>query len=110
MAHYLVRAQPRPDRLWELRGRLDDEDILDLQPFGEALTRSLENARFDAEAGEAVWEEEDYCTPPLAMERDAILDNYFQGIEVERVGEDEGWSRIEDLPRLWEVESEEITQ
>lgn len=105
MAHYLVRAHPKPGMMPELRRRLDETEFLELEPFGEALTYSLENARYDAEAGEAVWEEEDYCSPPLAMERDAVLDDYFQGIEVEQVGEGRGWSRIEELPSLWEVDA-----
>jgi hypothetical protein len=29
--------------------------------------------------------EEDYCSPPLAMERESVLDQYFNDIEVLRV-------------------------
>jgi hypothetical protein len=29
-------------------------------------------------------EEEDYCSPPLAQERAAVLDTYFDDITVER--------------------------
>jgi hypothetical protein len=49
----------------------------------------------------AVWEEEDYCRPPLAQEREAMLDTYFRDLRVEPVQEGDGWEKIEDLPRLF---------
>ena len=101
MTHYIVRAEPESEWLDELRDRLDREEFKDMRPFGRAITKSLENARHDPETGEAVWEEEDYCSPPLAMERDAVLDDYFGDISVERVNQGEGWDRIDDLPSLW---------
>jgi hypothetical protein len=99
MAHYLVRAKPRQDRLPDLRVQLDRKAFRELRPFGRALTLSLEGARREHDV--AVWEEEDYCSPPLAEEREAVLDDYFEGIEVEEVEEGEGWRRIEDLPSLY---------
>jgi hypothetical protein len=49
------------------------------------------------------WIEEDYCSPPLAMERKAILDQYFDDIGVEKVKEGQmGWEMINDKPPLWE--------
>lgn len=53
------------------------------------------------ERGVAVWEEEDYCTPPLAQERAAVLDRYFDDLAVESVRPGAGWERIEELPRLF---------
>ncbi len=100
MAYYLVRALPHPD-LTRLRAQLDSSEILKMRPFGQALDFSLKNARVE-ENGMAVWEEEDYCTPPLAMERAAVLDHYFSQLEVERVKEGDGWQQIEYLPLLWE--------
>lgn len=104
MAYRFVRAQPLRQRLPELRERLENGDIEQMEPFGRAMTKALQNARFDPETGEAVWVEEDYCTPPLAMERAEVLDDYFQVITVveESVDETEGWERIEDLPGLWD--------
>ncbi len=29
--------------------------------------------------GGAIWKKEDYCRPPLAQERAAVLDQYFDG-------------------------------
>jgi hypothetical protein len=102
MAHYLVRVTPRTDALPDLRARLDDAALLDMEPFGRAVTESLENARYDPEHDEAVWEEEDYCSPPLTMEREAVLDDYFEDISIEAVSAGAGWKQIEDLPSLWE--------
>jgi len=100
MAFYLVRARARPDLLSELRSRLEAGEFDDLRPFGRTLTRSLENARL-SEDGTVVWEEEDYCTPPLAQERAAVLDEYFDDLQVTRVEEGEGWRAIASRPRLF---------
>ena len=100
MAHYLVKAKAIEARLPELRTRLDAGEIVPMRPFGTALDRSLHGARRDAD-GWAVWEEEDYCRPPLAMERAAVLDHYFTDLAVEPVTEGDGWRRIDALPSLW---------
>jgi hypothetical protein len=100
MALYLVRAIPRKELMENLQKELDSGRISRLRPFGEALQYSLENARIDA--GYVYWVEEDYCSPPLDMERKSVLDRYFDDIIVERVGsEDEGWNKIDDKPSLW---------
>ncbi len=100
MAHYLVTARAQPGRLDELRDRLLAGEIRPMRPFGSALDYSLRHAR-RREDGWIVWEEEDYCSPPLAMERAAVLDTYFTDLSVEIVPAGNGWSRIESLPRLW---------
>lgn len=104
MAHRFVRARPDQDRLPALRDRLDADEIGAMEPFGAAMTTALERARFDPTTGEAVWVEEDYCTPPLAMEREAVLDEYFPELAVVDADVDEvtGWERIDDLPSLWD--------
>lgn len=101
MAHYLVKAKVHKDLLTELRSRLDSGEIKQMRPFGRALQYSLENARLDPQ-GWAVWEEEDYCNPPLAQERAAVLDTYFTELGVQRVQKGEGWEQIESLPEFWE--------
>jgi hypothetical protein len=100
MAHYVVRAKPVGDRLDELRARLDADEIVVMRPFGRALDHSLRNARREP-GGWAVWEEEDYCSPPLAMERAAVLDVYFTDLSVDAVAPGEGWKSLETLPGLW---------
>jgi hypothetical protein len=104
MAYYLVKAKFHQDLLNELRSRLDNGEIKKMRPFGSAMQYSLDNARFDPQ-GWAVWEEEDYCSPPLAQERTAVLDTYFADLSVERVQEGDGWTRIESLPMFWKTEN-----
>ena len=113
MAYRFVRARPVDDRLPELHDRVESGEIGEMNPFGEAMTKSLTDARFDPETGDAVWVEEDYCSPPLAMERSAVLDDYFTDLTVvhEDVDETEGWGRIEDLPSLWaQVSGEAVSE
>jgi hypothetical protein len=100
MAFYLVSAVPKHGRLDELQKRLVRAEFMSLRPFGRTLSNSLKNARIRRD-GIAVWEEEDYCRPPLAQEREAVLDEYFQDLRVEAVQEGEGWRKIESLPRLF---------
>jgi hypothetical protein len=97
MAHYIVRAKPKPDRLGELHQRLRENAFTDLRPLGKALIQSLNEARLESD-GIASWEEEDCCSPPLAQEREAVLDTNFDEITVERVNVGEGWKSIESLP------------
>ncbi len=101
MAHYLVRARPDHDRLPELREKLLEGSVEELDPFGAELDQALRRARLDPRDGHAVWEEEDHCSPPLAMEREKVLDAYFDEITVEEVDPGDGWDEIEQLPSLW---------
>ncbi len=101
MAHYLVRAQPDHDKLPGLREKIQDGTIERLDPFGAELDQALRRARLDPRNGQAIWEEEDHCTPPLKEERAAVLDHHFDDITVEEIQPGEGWERIENLPSLW---------
>lgn len=103
MALYLVRARPRKDLLVNLHGELISGKISRMRPFGQALQYALENARVDTDNTDfALWIEEDYCLPPLAMERENVLDRYFNDITVEHIkSEEEGWNMIDDKPQLW---------
>jgi hypothetical protein len=103
MALYLVRARPRKELLVNLHEELSSGKISRMKPFGQALQYALENTRIDIENTDfALWIEEDYCSPPLAMERENVLDRYFNDITVERIeSEEEGWNMVHDKPRLW---------
>lgn len=102
MAYYLVKAKYHKNLLNELRTRLNSGEIQKMKPFGLALQYGLDNARLDPhDEACAVWEEEDYCNPPLAQERAAVLDTYFTSLEVKRVNQGEGWQEIELLSKLW---------
>jgi hypothetical protein len=109
MAYYLVSARPLPGRMDDLETRLKEQAFLDLQPFGRSLTTSLEDARRLPD-GTAVWEEEDYCRPPLAQEREAVLDHYFEELSVEPVERGSGWRRISELPPLFPALANSSTQ
>ena len=100
---YLVKARPRMDLLENLRDELSSGEISKMRPFGRSLQYSLENARIDTvDSNFALWVEEDYCSPLLAMEREAVLNQYFNDIIVEKVeSEKEAWSRLKDKLRLW---------
>jgi hypothetical protein len=87
----------------DLHKRLESGQISQLKPFGKALYYGLQNAKIDDNYGYAYWVEEDYCSPPLAMEREAVLDKYFDDKSVEKVDEAQrGWERIRGKPLLWQ--------
>ena len=47
-------------------------------------------------------DEEDYCSPPLAMKREAVLDRYFTEINVEKIPDEQAnWNKISSLPKAW---------
>lgn len=99
MAYYLVKAKP-PGDLSALRAQLDSGEIGKMRPFGGELQQCLLNARIDSD-GWATWEENCYCTPPLAQER-AVLDVYFTDLTTKTVNKGEGWKTVEVLPMLWD--------
>jgi len=100
MAFYLVSAVPKQSLMEQLGERLGRDEFIAMKPFGRSLTHALRNARIRKD-GVAVWEEEDYCSPPLAQEREAVLDGYFGDLRVEPVSEGDGWETIAALPRLF---------
>jgi hypothetical protein len=100
MAHYLVTAKLRASRFGDLAANLRRNAYASMRPFGRALTYSLQKAR-SREDGLVTWEEEDYCSPPLAQERAAVLDEFFDELDIARVQEGAGWKTIETLPRLF---------
>ena len=73
-----------------------------MKPFEQALQYSLENTRMDNENPDyALWVEKYYCSTPLAMERESVLNQYFNDIAVLHVeSEEEEWNRIRDKPSL----------
>src|ERR671938_393542 len=99
MAYYLVTARPKRDQLAELARLVESRAVEPMQPFGRALQPSLANRRVRPD-GAAMWEEEDYSRPPLAEERAAVLDRFFDQIEVQTVARGSGWELIQDLPLL----------
>src|SRR5690606_329828 len=66
VAHYIVRARLKQDLARELKEKLDAGEFRSIRPFGMGLSDALEKARKDPQTGEAVWEEQCFCNPPLA--------------------------------------------
>lgn len=98
MAHYLVKAKPQS--VDALRERIDSGEIRIMQPFGGEMDQALRRAKITPD-GWAVWEEQCFCSPPLAQER-AVLDQHFTDLTTQTIQSGEGWSQIEDLPLLWD--------
>jgi hypothetical protein len=100
VAYYLVRGKPVTDKVEDLKEQIQRRDFITLQPFGRAISYSLENACIDSE-GWWTWEEEDYCSPPLEQERKAVLDRYFHELRIEKVEEGSGWHQIRNHERIF---------
>ena len=77
-----MKARPRIEKLGELINRLESGEIEYMLPVRVVLDVGLRNAKLNSEDHFAYWEEEDYCNPPLAQEREAILDHYFDDLAV----------------------------
>ena len=52
----------------ELGEQLGRDEFVSMRPLASHSTKSLKSARIRRD-GVAVWEEEDYCSPPTAEER-----------------------------------------
>ncbi|MEM2652094.1 MAG: hypothetical protein QXU87_08475, partial [Candidatus Caldarchaeum sp.] len=102
MAHYLVSARAKNGALRRVRQLLDEGVIASMRPFGQALNFSLRTMRYDLR-GNLLWEEEDHCIPPLAMERETVLDKYFDIVSIEPVNRGEGWSKLSFYPSVWTI-------
>jgi hypothetical protein len=100
MAYYLVEGKINPKTEGDLKNKIEKHTFISLKPFGKALSFGLENARIE-QPDVWLWEEEDYCTPPLKQERAAVIDRYFETIKTDKVAEGEGWKKIEHLPRVF---------
>lgn len=55
MAFYLVTASPKKNLLTQLAYQLKQKAFLNLKPFGQALTYSLESAKFDEKHNIVLW-------------------------------------------------------
>ena len=102
MALYIVRARPKND-LSGLRKELNSGEISRLRPFGKTLHYGLDNTKIDPKDGYALWIEEDYCTPPLAMERESVLDRYFEDITVQHISSEKARTR-QDCQDYWALD------
>jgi len=96
----LSNRETKPDLIERLLGNLRNDAYVSMRPFDKGLTYSLRNARLREDAY-AIWEEEDYCSPPLAQERAAALDEFFEELSVAPVPAGAGWQQINQLQPLF---------
>lgn len=87
MAYYLVHATLRERNARRVSGEVGGTRFCALATLWRGGDEGVGGGTW-SDDGRVVWEEEDYCSPPLAMEHTAVLDRYFTGIEVETVRED----------------------
>lgn len=81
---YRVRARLKPGTEAAFLRRLTDGSVERQKPDGEEIVESMQRAVI-TDAGEVVWTETCYCSPPLAHERATVLDHYFDALSAEPV-------------------------
>jgi hypothetical protein len=82
--YYKVTARLKEGRGPELLRRIQDGSIASQKPDGSEIVAAMKRAVV-SENGQTEWSEVCYCSPPLAHERQTVLDRYFTDIESEVV-------------------------
>lgn len=81
---YYVTAQLRTEMAGDLRRALLDDTIRNQKPDGQEIVDSLMRAVVTTD-GAVEWSEVCYCEPPLAHERQTVLDRFFDEISTRPV-------------------------
>ena len=76
---YKVKARFKEESAAEFRRKLLDGTIASQKPDGPEMVDSMHRAVVK-ESGEIEWSELCYCNPPLAHERQTVLDHHFDDI------------------------------
>lgn len=100
--HYRVTARLRPGTEAALLRRLTDGSVAAQKPDGAEIVAAMERAVIGAD-GEVRWTETCFCSPPLAHERETVLDAHFRDIRTgpaEARGRDEGTPLMTHLRRV----------
>ena len=101
---YRVTARFKTETAGDLLRRLDEGSIAAQQPDGQEIVASLHRAVVTG-ANTVRWTERCFCDPPLAHERETILDRYFGDITTEPVEDYERYAGkpfVEHLKKLQE--------
>lgn len=93
---YHVQAKFRDDTATEFLAKLTDGTIAAQRPDGPEIVASMERAVVNLE-GRVEWSELCYCSPPLAHERDTVLDLHFEGLTTEPV---DAYAKYDGTPFL----------
>ena len=79
---YHVQADFRENTAAEFLAKLTDGTVAAQRPDGSEIVESMERAVLNAD-GRVEWSERCYCSPPLAHERETVLDLHFEHITTE---------------------------
>ena len=82
---YQVRARLRPGAEAALLAKLTDGSVAGQRPDGAEIVAAMERAVLTGD-GQVEWSETCYCSPPLAHERETVLDHHFDGISAREIG------------------------
>lgn len=91
---YKVTAQFKAASAAEFRRKLGDGTIARQQPDGQEMVDSM-NRAVVTKSGDVEWSERCYCKPPLAHERQTVLDHHFDHISAEVI---EGYLELAGRP------------
>ncbi len=91
---YKVKARFKEDSASEYCRKLLDGTIASQKPDGPEMVESM-NRAVVKESGEIEWSEQCYCNPPLAHERQTVLDHHFYDISTEVI---DGYQEYEGRP------------
>ncbi len=91
---YKVKARFKEESAGEFHSKLLDGTIASQEPDGPEMVDSM-NRAVVKESGEIEWSEQCYCKPPLAHERQTVLDDYFDDISTEVI---EAYQEYEGRP------------
>jgi hypothetical protein len=93
---YKVRARLRPGTEAALLRKLTAGTVADQRPDGAEIVAAMERAVVTAD-GHVEWSETCYCSPPLAHERETVLDHHFHGFSTREIG---AYQRYEGTPLM----------
>ncbi len=78
---YRVCARLKPGTEASLLARLTDDSVAAQRPDGPEIVASMARAAISGD-GWVRWTETCYCTPPLKHERETVLDDHFEAMEI----------------------------
>lgn len=79
---YKVTGRLKKQSAGEFRRKLLDGTIGEQKPDGREIVAAMNRAVVTA-TGDIQWSETCYCDPPLAHERQTVLDHHFENISTE---------------------------
>ncbi len=81
---YKVKARFKKETAGDFRRKLTDGTIASQKPDGKEVVAAMQRAVVGS-SGDIEWSERCYCDPPLAHERETVLDHHFDDISTEAI-------------------------